>query len=401
MAKKSAIIIFPHLNDCGGDLSKDWYVEYKWRIPGETKLRKERIYKGIYSGDEQSRRKEAAKIIQAKTKWMQKGGHLQGSERKVYADELVYRQEAKMYGKMQEHVVTTRTNLSQFLSLVKQKVNAKSFGTYQSKIRIFNSWLAAQKLSETNIKNIDRNHILNFAVYLSEEEKLSKLTIDKYIQILHAFFEYELDNGRIEKNPVVKIPKMGKTVDFSAVPFRKSERELLKKAIEKTDPQLWLACQIQYYCAIRPGTELRLIKIGWFDFESCKLRVPSEQAKNNKTEIVSIPDFLMKEIKAMQLHLFDKDLYVFGVFGRPAKEPVGKNTLRNRFNRFRDALNISPDRKFYSWKHTGAIQLINNGAKPYDLMNHLRHKSFDTTQMYLRKMGGDYESKISEFTTEI
>ena len=45
MPRKQTIIIFPHLNDCGGDLGKQWYVEYQYRIPGEAKARKERIYK--------------------------------------------------------------------------------------------------------------------------------------------------------------------------------------------------------------------------------------------------------------------------------------------------------------------------------------------------------------------
>jgi len=96
MPKKIAIIIFPHLNDCGGDLSKDWYVEFRYHIPGESNMRKERIYKGIYSGSEESRRKEAAKVIREKTKWLKSGAYLDGNIRKVYADELLYRNEANM-----------------------------------------------------------------------------------------------------------------------------------------------------------------------------------------------------------------------------------------------------------------------------------------------------------------
>ena len=33
--KKRAIMILPHLNDCKGDLSKQWYVEYQWLVAGE------------------------------------------------------------------------------------------------------------------------------------------------------------------------------------------------------------------------------------------------------------------------------------------------------------------------------------------------------------------------------
>ncbi|MDR0830997.1 MAG: hypothetical protein LBN95_12955 [Prevotellaceae bacterium] len=63
MGRKKSIIIFPHLNDCKGNLSKDWYVEYQYQIPGEKDKRKERIYHGLNEGDEQCRRNAAKKII--------------------------------------------------------------------------------------------------------------------------------------------------------------------------------------------------------------------------------------------------------------------------------------------------------------------------------------------------
>ena len=47
MARRESIIIFPHLNDCKGDLTKDWYVEYKYLIPGEIKKRIDRKYTGL------------------------------------------------------------------------------------------------------------------------------------------------------------------------------------------------------------------------------------------------------------------------------------------------------------------------------------------------------------------
>jgi len=126
------------------------------------------------------------------------------------------------------------------------------------------------------------------------------------------------------------------------------------------------------------------------------------EAKNNKTEIVTIPPFLINEMKSMHIHEFqNKELYLFGKFGQPGLEPPGKNTLRNRFNRYREELNISKDHKFYSWKHTGAISLLENGAQPYDIKNHLRHASFATTEVYLKKQSGNTSKLISNFTTEI
>lgn len=71
--------------------------------------------------------------------------------------------------------------------------------------------------------------------------------------------------------------------------------------------------------------------------------------------------------------------------GVPGLHPLGKNTMRNRFNEYRDALGISKKKKFYSWKHTGAISRYDNGMPIYELKDHLRHSSIATTEEYLKK----------------
>ena len=153
------------MNDCGGDLSKQWYVEYKWRIPGEDKMRKERIYNGMSIVSKAERLKAAKLVIKEKTEWLKSGAYLQGNEKKVYADELLYRNEAKLYGHAREEVVTTRTNLSEFLAVIKQKVNAKSYENYVSKMRLFNSWLERNKLNELNIKILPIKTLLIFQYF--------------------------------------------------------------------------------------------------------------------------------------------------------------------------------------------------------------------------------------------
>src|ERR1035437_4875721 len=106
MPRKQSIIIFPSLNDRGGDLTRKWYVEWKWRMPGEPVQRIERAYKGLAEGTDAERRKIAKKVIKEKTNWLKSGAYLSGNETRVYADELLYRNEAKMYGEARTHVVT-------------------------------------------------------------------------------------------------------------------------------------------------------------------------------------------------------------------------------------------------------------------------------------------------------
>ena len=113
MGRKQTLIIYPHLNNCGGDLTKDWYVEMKYRVPGNNNLISERIYKGLQSGTYDERIKIANKIIGEKRKWIDEGGYLKPEKKlRVYVDELEYNSVTRLYGKTKNELPTIRQNIS-------------------------------------------------------------------------------------------------------------------------------------------------------------------------------------------------------------------------------------------------------------------------------------------------
>jgi integrase len=71
-------------------------------------------------------------------------------------------------------------------------------------------------------------------------------------------------------------------------------RKDLIKLIEKEDPLLFMAICFIYYAAIRPGTELRLMKLKQINFNSATITVYNFLSKNGRTEVVDIPDQLLK-----------------------------------------------------------------------------------------------------------
>lgn len=399
MARRQTAIIFPHLNDCGGDLTKQWYVEWKYRIPGVEGLKKEREYKRLNLPTAKERYKEAQLIIEEKRKWLEAGEHLNPySKKKTYEDELLYQAEKRTYGKMRDSVSTVRIYMSEFIRYKQSHINSRTKGTYVSKMRLFDNWLEVNNLHTIDVANINRGHIIQFITDISTRDNLSRATCSKQIQILYSFFNWlELEKNLVQKNPCLKIPRMGVIVDCAPVPIHLDDRATLQAAIEKQSPQLWLACQFQFYCAIRPGIELRLLKIKWIDFNKEELRIPNVEAKNNDSEVVKIPKLLMNELLKYHINTYDKELYLFGKNGMPGTEPLGKNTMRNRFNQFRDQLKLSSQYKYYSWKHSGAVTASENGMLPYQLKEHLRHKSITTTEKYIRKKSGSYIKDIDNF----
>jgi len=382
MARTKDLISFPLLNDCGGDLTKNWYVYYAYHLPfGGKKIRK-KIYQGLNKGSAEVRRKFANKIIKEKTEWLKSGAYLDDHKNVTPVRRAeVQRKETKLFLEV-ENANSFKPLAKKFITDIAPSLTKKTLQSYNSHITVFHTWLVENE-KNIPIQALTRNEILEFFRALADRN-LSRRTIAKYKQRLHTFWDWCIENEITDKNIITKIPKYGVVVDCSPVPLSEDHRTRLKVAIEQTEPYLWLACELIYYSAIRPN-ELRLLKIKDIDPARNTVKVVATIAKNRKTEIVSVPASVIAQMQKLGVFAYDREFYLFGRYNRPDKEPTGHNTLRNRFNLYREALNIPTDIKFYSWKHTGAINAIENGIPIMQLKDHLRHSSVSTTEVYIKK----------------
>ena len=390
MARKKNAIILPKLKDQGGDMSKQWYVEYSCRDPYTERMVRQRIYDGFNQLlTPKERYSHAEKIIDSIVKKFADGILPFEKEKVTYNDELLYAQVAARYGVERKSTVSIRTYLSEFLAGKKSTLNPHSYQTYQSKCRIFCEWLEKKGLIEKPITQIDHDIICNYLTDIASNQKLSKRSIDKYAQIIRSFFYFLLKVKKcVHENPVYDIPKLGIVKDEAAKPIPKNPRRLLMNSIKVADPQLFLVCQLEYYCAIRPN-ECRQLKIKDIDFENHIIRVRNEISKNKLTEVVSIPQQLYDYLIEIGYdHWPHKEDYVFSLNGKPGATILGKNNFRFRFNRHRDALNLPKDYKLYSLKHTGGVNLVQAGVNPWQLQQHFRHKSVTTTENYIKNRLG-------------
>lgn len=396
MGRKKQMFVLPHLVDAGGDLQKLWYVEFSIRDSYTGEMKRFREYGGFKQlGTAEERYALADKIIADIGEKLSAGWSPLDKQRVSYEDNLLMDAVAKRWGSEREGIVTIRKHLSEFLDLKKACVSKKSYQTYQSKLRIFCEWAEVNGIDQLHVSAIKPEHILDFLGEIATKNELSRLTMEKYEQILHSFFEHLIRLDIMKDNPVRNIPHLGKVVDQAPKPIGEADRKLLLAAIKKHDRQLWVVCQLQYYCAIRPG-ECRLLKVGDIDFENEVIRVPKEVSKNRESEPVTMPSQMVKRLSLEGYADCDRELFLFSVSGRPGKRPLGKNYFRNRFNAIRDKLGLSPSYKLYSFKYTGATSLVNAGIDTWELQRHLRHKSIDTTEHYVRKNFAVKSNKIKE-----
>jgi integrase len=396
--RRKKILIYPHLCDRRGDISKKWYVELSQRNP-QTGTMERRRFETLDSTSinqfdtPEARQAFAAKIIEdLQTKLAAGWTIFNDTARVVYADQTQYAHEARMYRKMVESNRTAPYWLSRYIdgALKPSGLRPETIATYTSRCRIFRQWMDANGYSPVDITAIDNTVMVSFFTYLRNERKLSRRAYNSYVEILIAFFNYVIKQKGRNDNPVHSLPENNNIKDMGAERIRRDDLHRLYKVLDSEDRQLALACRFEFYCGLRPGYEVRFLKAGDIDFRAGygKVRVLAFNAKKKRRREVVIPDdFREYLINEWRLDEYDRELFIFGKNGLPGTAAIGKNNLRYRFNRIRKKLHMPAEYKLYSMKHTGATMLAEQGEPIINIRDHLGHTSIATTEHYLNRHG--------------
>lgn len=387
----------PYLYDAGGDLHKPWWVEYGYRDPKTGKMIRKRIREGFADlKTKKARAAYAEKLIKDLTLKLTRGWIPTDDlkDQVIYTDELEYHEAARVYGRRRKANKNIRFYASEYITLIKNSKAKKTFESYRGKIRNFIAWLEKNKLVDNDLSTFDNLVIIQFFDYLINEEQLSRRTIDKYRINLLKFFQYLTGRKIMMENPVhgIEIPETDE--DYSAVPFLDEDLERLLPVIQSEDPQLYLAALLQYFCFVRPGDELLTMQIKQINFSAQTIFIPKNVAKKRKERTVDLPGQLYQVMIQQGIQHFGKELFLIGPVGRPGARKIGQNTLRERFNRFRDRLGLSASYKWYSFKHTGAGKLLESGATISELMNQLGHTDIASTYRYIRRHFGERSERV-------
>ena len=283
--------------------------------------------------------------------------------------------------------------LPSFLATVKIKSKNTTYLSYVSTTRIFSEWLAQSGFKDTQLAHINAEIIERFSVYLAEN--LDRPTCQKYNTNLRQVFKYAMSHGEISSIPFDLFVLPQKREDNSAQVIPSDHNKILLEDIRKHDRQLYLACLTEYCTFVRPGKELRLMKVGDIDFTKGTITVRAENAKNGKKRTLTMPDQLLAEYKAQRIHFADKKLYVFGARKKPDVKPCSVNMLGYRFRKYRNRNKLSSGYKLYSFKHSGASVLHKSGVVSMrEMMDHLGHSNMASSQHYIRSIGAEINQEI-------
>jgi len=388
--KQLKLIRLPVICNSGGDLSKNWFIEFYARNPRTDKMERQRSYKGINKYHNYKGRMAAAeKMKQYWTDKLKAGWSPFVDSSVIYDDNLEYQTHIKNYRKIKSTNGTLRFYASKYLDSIKSEVDAKTISTYRSKLRLFDAWLEGERISHADISAINQGVLTNFMYFLINERKLSKVSVDNYRILIRSLFEYIRKNKdrKLLINPCFDLPVTKRINDSAAYPIYEDDITVFKDYIFKKDPQLWLVISFEYYCFLRPRKEIRLLKLSDIDFGRGMIHIREEIAKTNKRWVTIPKPFIQLMRETYQLHTYPRNLYVIGKKGIPGPDHVSINNLSNRFVKYRRELNMPEVYKLYSWKHTGNIRADKAGIPRQETQIQNGHTTIATTEGYMRNIG--------------
>ena len=396
---KNKIAILPKLYDANGNIKKQWFIYFSYRNPADNKMTRFKVFEGLGTAyTKKEKYAVAQKVIADYTQRLKSGWNPFEEDRKgaIYEDNLRYSSIARVYQAARSENKTFNYYSNLFLPVVKGMAD-KTYKNYVSKFRTFDAWLRVQGYEGNDIYTISPEIMQRFFLYLINDLKLARITVKKYEHMLERLFAWCVKNNYIKVSPVQDLPKTTRRNDQAPRIINEADIDRLVSEIKKTDPQLFLTVQLEYYCFLRPGLEIRFARVKWFDLARGVICVPSEVVKTENAKTVIIPDQFRDDLlNKWKIHLFPPDYFVIGQNGVPGPVPLGSNNLRNRFNIIRDRLELPKEYKLYSWKHTGNARLADAGVPMYYRQMQNGHVSMRSTEEYLKNKIGFVSKEIKE-----
>jgi len=390
--KREKLCILPKLFDYNGDTRKQWFVFFSFRNPADGKMKRFRIYDGFTDcRTKKSKLEHGEKMVNFYSQKLQSGWDPfnEESERVIYTDNLQYATLARAYADKRQSNKTFSYYANLFLPEI-QGSALKTYQNYVSKFRSFNLFLENKGIGGNDITTITQPIVADFFRYLIEDPRmrLARITVKKYEHMLSRLFDWLVKNKHIRRSPVFDLPDTRRKNDQAPRPIHEEDIDRLVNEIKK-DKQLYLTIQLEYYCFLRPGLEIRLARVGWFDLAASRIYIPADVVKTEQKKVVIIPNqFRNYLVKEWRLSNYPTDFYLIGQNGIPGPVPVGSNNLRNRFNVIRDRLGLPLQYKLYSWKHTGNSRAEDAGIPMAARQRQNGHSSLRSTEEYLKNKIG-------------
>ncbi len=263
---------------------------------------------------------------------------------------------------------------------VEKKYSKETTENYTIDLYLFLNYCKNNKLSK--FSNITYNDLRKYLVYLSKEKKYSNKSISRHISSLHSLYNYLIDEGVLENNPMNLINSPKKELRLPVYLTSNELEDIINtpdktKKVGKRDV---LIIEMFYSTGIRLS-ELVSIKIGDIDFINKKIKI---LGKGSKERYVLYGDRCKEYLEdyinnARKYYLKEPSDYLFlNQHGKVLTTSGIEYLVKKILKQSGTNVKLTP----HVLRHTFATHMLNEGADLMTVKELLGHSDLSTTGIY-------------------
>ena len=239
-----------------------------------------------------------------------------------------------------------------------------------------------QKLKETSARTRNNSKASLSALFTIMENKLN---------LIDRNFIKDIGNEKTK-------PKTDRT-------FTRKELKDIVEYLKNNDPYLLMYIRFVSYCFLRP-VEVNRLRVKDVNLEESLLYF---KAKNKPQKTKRIPSIFIEDVKAMNLHLYNNEYFLFTLKNKPAEWNTDDNTRRDafskRFKKVKNKFNLGKEYGLYSFRHSFITNLFRylrtTENKSYseaikELQPITGHETQQALEMYIHKIDADIPEDWSD-----
>lgn len=264
---------------------------------------------------------------------------------------------------------------------VEKRYSEDTITNYNLDLDLFLKFLKANKINK--FKETDYDFLRRYLVYLSNDKKYSNKTIARHISSLHTFYDFLLDEGAIDSNPMNLINAPKKEIRLPVYLNINELEELYecidtKKRVGKRDI---LIIELFYSTGIRLS-ELVNIKLKDIDFKEKKIKILGKGSKERYVLYGDICSKYLDDYMNNTRKFYQKTPSEYLLLNQRGSKLTASG-IEFIINKILRQSNINTKLTPHVLRHTFATHMLNDGADLMTVKELLGHSNLSTTGIYM------------------
>lgn len=274
-------------------------------------------------------------------------------------------------------------------------LGSKTLCGYKSTVKFIKNALVPTNTKNLLISETKRVHVKLILEKTQQQRKWSNKSYNKNLGYLKAILSELIQWDIIENNPALGIRALKVSEVTGFKPASDDQVKVIKEKILSDFPSFYAYIITIFHTGIRPE-ELLSVQIKMIDLKKSQITLPPGITKTDKERIVPINQHLKSFFEDMNLHIYNKDFFIFGSRREhsnrglkknldfvPGAKQLSRDTASKLWRKLiKTESNIDVD--MYSLKHLGANKKILAGIELDALRELYGHTSKMMTLRYAK-----------------